>query len=265
VTIVPFLTPPGILGEIVTRTEHDLRSAGSSSERLSNRVREDPVRDFAKALGESSLGLIAEYKRKSPSAGSLNASLSVEDVARLYQPYASAISVLCNEPYFDGHFEFLARMRKATDLPLLCKEFIISTEQIDRAFRCGADAVLLMASLLPQDSLNALLEHTHQLEMEALVEIHTKEELDRVAQSSAKVIGINSRNLDTMKIDLGTIHKLAPAVPASCLLVAESGMKTKEDVDSVRSFADGVLIGSSIMGSPDITAQIEELGWQACK
>lgn len=263
-TIVKTLDAPGVLGEIVARKRMDLEKEGQCSPPLEPGERKEPVRNFEAAIRDGSLSLIAEYKRRSPSQGQLTSSRTVQEVAIVYNRYASAISVLCDGPYFDGGLHDLSAMRQVTHLPVLCKDFIISTEQVQSAYDAGADALLLMASLLPVDSLNILLHEAKRYGLHALVEVHSQDELYSVLDTSAQIIGINSRDLSTMKIDLDNVARLARHIPSHLACVAESGLHTQDDINLITPHADAALIGTSLMKAPDMTAALEGLGWTPC-
>ena len=196
-----------VLERIVARTRADL--AGRRARRpladIERDLRPSP-RDFAGALGlgaprDGRPNLIAELKLRSPSRGDLRPGATAASIVPLYAPYASAISVLCDVPFFGGGFDVLAAARALTDVPLLCKDFIVDRYQIAEGREAGADGVLLMASVLDDRDLGALLAYARSLGMEALVETHDDDEMARARDAGAVVIGVNSRDLRTLEID----------------------------------------------------------------
>lgn len=224
-------------------------------------VRSD--RSFLHAL-ESSLvrpSLIAEIKRRSPSKGALRAVIDLPAIARAYDAHASAISVVTDEHFFGGSLELLREVRRQVRVPVLMKDFVVSEYQLYEARRAGADAILLLASVLEREGIETLLALARTLGMGTLVETHDAGELELVLGTKAAVIGINNRNLHTLEIDPGLFHRLAPRIPADRIVVAESGVKTKEDVARLRGVAEGVLIGTALMEADDVEARIRSLGW----
>jgi indole-3-glycerol phosphate synthase len=243
---------PGVLGTIVRSTLERLPEHGpdpSPSER-----------SFFAALQRPGLSLIAEIKRRSPSKGAIREGADPIEIARIYARHAQAISVLTDEPFFGGSLDVLAQVRSAVELPLLMKDFVVSEAQIRAGRRAGADSLLLMASLLPPESIEILLSVSRELGMEPLVEVHDERELDEVLSTSARIVGINNRDLGTLAIDRDNFARLAARLDDR-LAVCESGIETREDVERVRATADAVLIGTTFMAAPDIEAKIEELSW----
>jgi indole-3-glycerol phosphate synthase len=262
VTFVRLKTPPGVLGEIVDRTRRDVVA------RLHNALpqREGSVRDFAHALRESgSTALIAEFKPKSPSRGTLTSPDQIESYASLYSPYAAAMSVLTDAPYFGGSPGLLQRARAHFPGPILRKDFIVSPFQIEEAHAWGADAILLMASLLPLQSLELLLASARDAGMSALVEVHNQTELEEAVEAGARVIGVNSRDLHTLEIDLCAARALAERVPTHKITVAESGLRTRADIASLPGNVDAVLIGTALVTAPDPRQAILDMGFAPCR
>ena len=212
-----------------------------------------PIRDFAAALGQSGLACIAEFKRRSPSKGWINRDADAAVVARAYQAAgAAAISVLTDGPFFGGSLDDLRRARAAVDVPVLRKDFIIDRYQVAEARAAGADAVLLIVSALRQEDLVALLAEARRWGMEALVETHDRQEVERAIAADARVIGVNHRDLRTFKMDMTLATTLRPLVPSGRLLVAESGIRTPGDVSKMHAAGvDAVLVGGSLMCEPD--------------
>ena len=205
--------------------------------------------------------VIAEVKRSSPSKGPLAA---IADPAALAGDYESGgacvISVLTERRRFGGSLEDLASVRAAVDVPLLRKDFVISSYQVWEARAFGADAVLLLAVALEQQALVSLVERVHSLGMTALVEVHSAEEIERAVDAGARVIGINSRDLHTLEVDRTLFARLAPRVPAGIFKVAESGVRGPHDVlDYARNGADAVLVGESLVTGKDPRAAVADL------
>lgn len=254
-----------VLGRILARTRSDLaqRKASVPVEAVRERATLS-TRSFAQALRTAPLSLIAEYKPKSPSRGPIRPDASPEDVVRAYSPYASAVSVLCDEPFFGGGYGVLSRVRAVTTLPLLAKDFVVDEYQVFEARAHGADAILLMASVLEEAALRHLLHLVRSLGMEALVETHDEAELEVALRAGAMVVGVNSRDLRTLEVDLGRARQRLQRVPTDRIRVAESGLRSRSDIEAVRTHADAVLIGSELISAPDPARRIEELGW-TCK
>ena len=220
------------------------------------------IRDFYKALNKKdSITLIAEIKKASPSLGDINLNVDIIKQAKIYtQAGADAISVLTDKKFFKGDLEYLAKVKKVTNLPILQKDFIIDHYQIHEAKHLGADAILLIANVLKADYLNELVNLTHQLGLKCLVETHTKEDIQKALTTKAKIIGINARDLNTFKIDIKNIINIAHLIPNDRLLVAESGIKTGEDVLKLKKAgAKSILIGTTLMQADDVEAKIKEL------
>ncbi len=205
--------------------------------------------------------VIAEVKRSSPSKGALAA---IADPAALAQDYeaggACVISVLTEQRKFGGSLEDLAAVRKAVDVPLLRKDFVVSSYQVWEALAYGADVVLLIVAALDQEALISLTERVHSLGMTALVEVHDEEELSRAVDAGARVIGVNTRNLKTLDVDRGVFARLAPKIPAGIFRIAESGIRGPHDVlEYARSGADAVLVGESLVTGKDPRSAVADL------
>jgi indole-3-glycerol phosphate synthase len=196
------------------------------------------------------VAIIAEFKRASPSKGDINAGLDPVEQTCAYERFgADAISVLTDTPYFKGSFNDLAAVRKAVDVPILCKDFIIDPVQIDRAYESGANMILLIAAALSEKKLKDLYNYAIAKELEVLVEVHNEEELEKAFKTGTKLIGVNNRNLKTFEVDLAVTERLAPKVKESgAFLISESGLKSRADVGRVvRSGAAGILVGETFM------------------
>ena len=226
-----------------------------------------PGEPASETLAPQSIALIAEVKKASPSAGVICKDFDPVRIAKEYETAgASCLSVLTDEKFFQGALEHLREIRAAVKLPLLCKDFIIDERQILETTEWGADAILFIVAILT----DAQLEKFHSLATEAglaaLVEVHDEAELERALKIGANLIGVNNRDLKTFKVDLATTERLAaklltsPAFRHSSLLVAESGIHTRGDVERLRKCgADAILVGESLMRGEDIQAKIREL------
>lgn len=217
------------------------------------------TRSLRQALRAAPCGYILECKHRAPSGGVLRADYDPAALARSYAEVASAISVLTDEPFFGGSLEHLAQVRAAVTLPLLCKDFVVEPYQLFEARRWGADAVLLMLSVLDDALLRECLALAGTLGMDALVEVRDEAELARALRAGATLIGINNRDLATLEVKLETTERLAPLVPPDVTLVAESGIRTRADVRRLRPFVDAFLVGSSLMRRADLGRAAREL------
>jgi len=262
------VAPADILKDIVSDTRDEVAAAKAALplDRLREResLRVSP-RSFAGALSGPGLALIAEIKKASPSSGLLRADFDPVAIARIYeQSHASALSVLTNAKYFQGSLDYLGAVRKAVKLPLLRKDFIVDEYQIIEAERYGADAVLLIAACLDYSQLRDFREIAEGEGLDALVEVHDEAELELALKSSARLIGINNRNLKTLETDLETTFRLAAKLPRQSregvLLVSESGVRGPEDLERLASAGlDAVLIGEAFMRAPNIGEKFREL------
>jgi indole-3-glycerol phosphate synthase len=205
--------------------------------------------------------LIAEVKRASPSAGLIREDFDPATIARCYQRGGAAcISVLTDEPFFQGSLQYLRQVRQAVDLPLLRKDFIIDRYQLLQARAAGADCVLLIAECLDADRLRQLTEQTFELGMQTLIELFEPEHLDAVLATGTRLVGINNRNLRTFETSLDHTLQLRPQIPQDRLVVGESGIRNHDDL--IRLGAGGVkavLVGESLMRQADITAATRNL------
>lgn len=221
-----------------------------------------PVRDFLAALQAApNIALIAEVKKASPSAGDIRADIDPVAVAKIYNSAgASCISCLTDEKYFQGRLEYLTAIRAEVSIPVLRKDFILDRYQVLEARAAGADAILLIAECLNDCQLRDLYFYASELGMESLIEIYEPENLDRVLKLEPGLMGINNRNLKTMVTDLGHSMRLAAQVPASCLLISESGIRSRADVDQLKQHGiRGILVGETLMRQADIAAKVREL------
>lgn len=202
-------------------------------------LREDPTR----------LGLIAEVKKASPSAGVIQPDFDYLTIARTYEKGgANAISVLTDEKYFQGRLEYMTNIRSEVSIPVLRKDFIIHEAQIFEAVVAGADAILLIVAALDQPTLEHLLETAYTYQIDVLMEVHDMPELERALATDVKILGVNNRNLKSFTVDLATTEQLAEEVPDDIILVSESGIKSVADAQRVSDCgADALLVGETLM------------------
>src|SRR5262245_28838960 len=255
-----------VLDEIVANTRAEVARRKDSVPRTTLEWQSralPPVRDFEGALRPSlaSVRLIAEVKKASPSRGVLSSSVDPVVLATTYATHgAHAISVLTDEKYFQGSLEDLRRVRAAVDVPLLRKDFAIDEYQLWESRAAGADAVLLIVSILEPAELAELLAAAKGLGLAALVECHTAAEVDRALAVGSRIIGINNRDLATFETRISTTLALLPLIPPGPIVVSESGFFTAADVHRVaRAGAHAILVGEGLVRAKDIPAKIREL------
>jgi indole-3-glycerol phosphate synthase len=236
------------------KREVEIRKSQLSERTLIDRLAQaNPTISFAEALSSDGLAVIAEMKKASPSAGVIRDNFDPVQIAKSYvKAGANAISVLTDEEYFQGSLQFIEQIRPFVPIPILRKDFIVDPYQLLEARTFGADAVLLIVAALDQTRLQSLLNKTYELGLEALVEVHSVEEMKIAVNAGAKIIGINNRNLETFTIDLATTEQLAPFAPPGTVLVGESGLHTKNDIQRmIQAGVDAVLVGTHFMKHPD--------------
>lgn len=250
------------LDRILPAVKHRLeqRKQEVSLSLLKTRGTGEPRPSFAAALGGPHLSLIAEVKRASPSAGSIRPQLEVGDVVRKYEEAgADAVSVLTEEDYFRGSLADLVAAAENTSLPILRKDFIVDEYQIYEAKVCGASAVLLIAALLDDAQLRELVQLAFELDLEVLLEVHDRNELERALGFEKVVIGVNNRDLRTFTVSLGTTVDLARLVPPGFLLVAESGIRSRGDLELMAaSGVDAVLVGEALLRGANEAGRVRE-------
>jgi indole-3-glycerol phosphate synthase len=221
-----------------------------------------PVRDFRAALDRpGEVRVIAEVKKASPSAGVLRADFDPVAIARTYADHgAAAVSVLTDAPYFQGRLAYLTEIRRAVAPPVLRKDFLLDPYQLLEARAAGADAVLLIAEILEGEALPRLLREAHALGMQALVELYDRDNLPRVLDSGARLVGVNNRDLRTFVTRLEHTLELAGRVPADVCLVSESGIRNRQDVLRLgRAGVKAVLVGETLMRAADVGEKLDEL------
>jgi len=256
---------PTVLDKIVAtkRIEIDrARSALSEADLRAQLADAPPVRNFFAALAAGPpIKLIAEVKKASPSAGIIREDFNPVAIAKIYEAHgASCVSVLTDESYFQGHLDYLRQIRASVALPILRKDFVLDIYQVLEARAAGADAVLLIAECLDDCNLRKLFGAICELGMTPLVELYDPENLERVFDAGATLIGINNRNLHTFEVDLEHTIRMRQRVPDECVLVGESGIRTNADVQRLAAAGvDAILVGESLMRQPDIGAAVDAL------
>lgn len=254
-----------VLDRILAQKTIDVAQARErvSIEELTDRLADaPPVRDFVDALQRApSMGLIAEVKRSSPSAGVIRAEFDPIAIAQAYVAAgAHCISVLTDETFFGGHLDYLRAIREFATVPLLRKDFIIDRHQVLEARVAGADCILLIAECLDDCRLRDLYFFASELGMECLIEVYDVENVERVARLEPRLMGVNNRDLRSFVTDLDRTRQLSAGIPSTTLLVSESGLKTRADVETVKAAgARAILVGETLMRSNDVAATVREL------
>jgi indole-3-glycerol phosphate synthase len=254
-----------VLDRIVddTRDEVKRRKKLVSLKELKGQIeqREEGARPFSEALTRPGVSLIAEHKRRSPSAGPIRDGSEVTEIVQAYERGgAAALSILTEPFHFGGSLDDLREARTAARLPILRKDFIVHRYQLYEAAAAGADAILLIVAALDLSELSELLHEARELDLDALVEVHDERELEAALEVEADVLGINNRNLSDFSVDIERTYELLADIPAGKTVVSESGFSTREQLDDLeRVGVDAVLIGETLMRSPDIEAVCREL------
>ncbi|MDD4874023.1 MAG: indole-3-glycerol phosphate synthase TrpC [Dehalococcoidales bacterium] len=256
-----------ILDDIVADTKRELEGIKRSSpvDKLEKMAFvQSPTKSLSKVLTGSGIKLIAEVKKASPSKGVICKDFNPVKIAKTYaKSGAAAISVLTEPKYFQGNLSYLREIRDTLGdkrPPLLRKDFIFDSYQVFQARAYGADSLLLIMAILSPDKLNELLELSHKLQMDCLVEVHNEAELEVAINSNARIIGINNRDLNTFKVDIKTTQKLKKLIPEDRIVVSESGISTKKDMSDLQSYGvNAALIGEALVSNPDIALKIKEL------
>ncbi|MPQ99231.1 indole-3-glycerol phosphate synthase TrpC [Modestobacter sp. I12A-02628] len=253
-----------VLDEIVAGVREDVAARQQATPLDAVRAAADaasPALDALAALRAPGVGVIAEVKRRSPSKGDL---ASIADPAALAVQYAAGgarvISVLTERRRFGGSHADLSAVRAAVGVPVLCKDFVVSSYQVHEARAHGADVVLLIVAALEQNALVGLLERIESLGMTALVEVHTEGEADRALAAGARVIGVNARDLTTLDVDRSTFERIAPGLPSEVVKVAESGVRGPHDlIGYAAAGADAVLVGEGLVTAGDARQAVADL------
>jgi len=216
---------------------------------------------FLKSITSKKPGVIAEIKKASPSEGVIRKDINVSGIALSYmQNGASAISVVTDKIFFQGDIEWIGVIKKAVSLPMIRKDFVINEKQVYESKAAGADAMLLIAAILEESILKDLYAICYELGMESLVEVHTVQELEKALKIGAEIIGINNRNLKSFGVDNSTFSSIAKYIPDEKIVVAESGIHSREDLLYMKNAnADAVLIGTHFMRAPDPGKALAEL------
>ncbi len=247
---------------IQKREEVELRKKSMPLSSLKEGIaqRQMPL-DFALALSGGHTRLIAEVKRASPSRGILCPDFNPVELAKSYaHGGAAAISVLTEANYFEGSLDHLAAIREETRLPLLRKDFIFDPYQVYESRAYGADALLLIVAILSREQLEELLWLSQNLSLNCLVEVHNQAEVERALLSQAKIIGINNRNLDTFAVDINTTHQLRPLIPQEKIVVSESGIGSRTDIEKLKEWGvNAVLVGEALVTAADVPSKMGEL------
>ncbi len=253
-----------VLDEIVAGARQDLADREAAlplPEVKRQAARQDPALDPMPTFRAEGVSVIAEVKRASPSRGALAA---IVDPAALAAEYASggaaAVSVLTEQRRFGGSLDDLRSVRGRVDIPVLCKDFVVSSYQLWEARSAGADMVLLIVAALDQPALVSLVERASSIGLTPLVEVHDEDELDRALEAEARLIGVNARNLKTLEVDRTTFARLAPRIPDGVVRIAESGVRGPHDViEYARCGADVVLVGETLVTGDDPRATVADL------
>jgi indole-3-glycerol phosphate synthase len=220
-----------------------------------------PPLDLAAALKSDHIRLIAEVKKASPSRGLLSPNLNPTELAQTYaEGGAAAISVLTEENYFMGSIEDLAAIKELVELPLLRKDFIFDPYQVYESRAYGADALLLITAVLSQGQLDEMIALSHRLGLGCLVEVHNEKEVERAVLSGAEIIGINNRDLNSLAVDINTTRRLRPLVPGEKIVVSESGIKSRKDMERLERWrVDAVLVGEALVTAGDTPSKMKGL------
>jgi indole-3-glycerol phosphate synthase len=256
---------PSILDQIVVSKRGEVERAKGAVPLVELRARladAPPVRDFFAPLAAGGeIKLIAEVKKASPSKGLIRADFDPAQISQVYEAHgASCLSVLTDEPYFQGRLEYLEQVRQVVSIPVLRKDFILDTYQLVEARAAGADAVLLIAECLDDCHLRKLHNEALELGLTPLVEFYEPENLERVLAAGAQLIGVNNRDLRSFQVDLEHTIRLRRQIPLDCVVVGESGIETRDDALRLQAAGvDAMLVGESLMREPDMGAAVDRL------
>lgn len=251
-----------VLDQIVERTRERLRVEEKPDRRAAEAAVEGRTRfAFRNAITREGINVIAEIKSASPSAGSIVEQPDVEAIATEYaRGGAAAMSVVTEPEFFRGSRDWLARAKAASGLPVIMKDFIVEPSQILRGIAAGADAILLLASILDAKQIGDFIALLEAYGCDALVEVHDERELERAVEGGARLIGVNNRDLKDFKVDLGTSERLGALMPADAIRVAESGIRTRADVERLRNAGfHAFLVGESLLRQDDRAQAVRAL------
>ncbi len=230
----------GVLNDIISYKKAFIKNIKPQVKR---KRRFHRLKDF---INQDKINIIAEFKSASPSAGFIK-EINFDKIIPVYARYASAISVLTDEKFFKGSFEKLKYVADRVELPVLCKDFIIDKIQIDKAYECGADIVLLIVKILDDEQIAELYTYAKNLNLDVLVEIHSIDEIERINKFKPEIIGVNSRNLDTLSVSLKRAKEILNKVDSSAIKIAESGIKTRDDINFLKDSCNMFLIGETLI------------------
>lgn len=253
-----------VLEAIVARKRHDVAGRKLGLDEVRHGLGPSR-RDLEAALRAPRTGFVLECKKASPSRGVLRDDFDVASLSLSLARHADAISVVTEEESFGGRLQLLRVASEATRLPVLCKDFVVDPYQVFEARKYGADAILLMLSVLDDDGWRRCAGAARSLNMDVLTEVHDTAELARAVELGARIIGINNRNLRTLEVDLGTTERLAAEVPADRVILCESGVSSHADVRRLRDRVDGFLVGSAVMCRSDVSMAAREIIFGAVK
>jgi indole-3-glycerol phosphate synthase len=256
-----------IVDEILSHKKHELIDKKKKiplAELRQGALDEPPTHDFAAAITGDDIKLIAEIKKASPARGVIRSEFNPVQIASIYAKNgAAAISVLTETIYFQGSLDYLKAVRKSpgsNSLPLLRKDFLFDPYHVYESRIYGADCILLIVALLNTEQLQELMDISRKLNMSCLVEVHNEGEVEVALKNGASIIGINNRDIKTLKVDMSTTERLRPLVPAGILVISESGIRNRNDVEKCRKLkVDAILVGQALMNATDIAARIREL------
>ncbi len=249
-----------VLAEIVANKKQELaqRKLAKPLANFKNEITPSS-RSLQQALSNQHSDFILECKKASPSKGLIRADFNLEEIVNQYKDYASAISVLADEKYFQGKLDYVKKVSQLVELPVLCKDFFVDTYQVYEARLYGADAILLMLSVLNDEEYTQLAATAKELNLDVLTEVHSEAELARAIKLKAKIVGINNRNLIDLSTDLAVTERLSSKLSEDTIVISESGINTHDDIKRLAPLVNGFLIGSSIMAQPDIRFHCKSL------
>ena len=253
--------PTGALGELVAKAEGRSRSLQAQGDRETIALARSGITKLSAALLKQSVAVIAEIKRSSPSKGSINPYIDSAAQARRYESGgAAAISVLTEPERFGGSDEDIDRVKTASGLPILKKDFHVTSRQLEHAARLDVSAALVIVRSVNRTRLRELAAAARDLDLEILFEVRNESELQSALEQNARIIGVNNRNLETLVIDPDTVSRIIPLIPADCIAVAESGYSSRESVErAAAAGADAILVGSSLSAAADPTIAVREI------